>query len=519
MGFKIEDGVLVKYIESVFPKPDVVIPENVKKIGPRAFVMCTSVKSISFPIGVTEIGMEAFKGCTALEEINLPIGIKKLGAEAFRNCSSLKSIVIPVGVPEIREYTFCNCLSLKSVGLPDYLTNIEMHSFYGCKALESVEIPSGITVINDFVFCGCNNLTGITIPETVTKIGNSSFWGCSELKELSIPPHLREIGDFAFRDCVGLSELDIPDSVEKIGKDAFDNCPQLKIILPRDYHKLRGSFAGCKVKEREEPLLHLSLDLPVLKEGDGKAAPTEKVASDIKLPEGKTRKPFVKGFTDITKPKYYRPGSILQTKNIKNYDITNTPLSWERVPLPMIEKMIETRDYDADMYLPMKYSIVAAVFLKDRQPEAASYIWRNTLDFISFFINLNDYQTVKGLFQCGKFITSRNILPLLECAIDKVQNGGDMKIQVLINNYYLMNKTKTSDEFVNEQYSEETRAYLHELDIIERSIADLRMMLKAGADRSEIAAGANELFGVFADFRATLPDELSDLFNSFSSWQ
>ena len=93
MGFKIEDGVLVKYIESVFPKPDVVIPENVKKIGPRAFVMCTSVKSISFPIGVTEIGMEAFKGCTALEEINLPIGIKKLGAEAFRNCSSLKSIL------------------------------------------------------------------------------------------------------------------------------------------------------------------------------------------------------------------------------------------------------------------------------------------------------------------------------------------------------------------------------------------------------------------------------------------
>ena len=530
VGFKIEDGVLTKYTESVFAKTDVVVPDNVKKIGAKAFGMCSTIKSITLPAGITEIGSEAFKGCTALENIYLPDSIMKIGAESFRNCSSLKTVVLPDRIPEIREYTFCNCLALKSVIMPEKLKSIEIHSFYGCKSLEYVEIPDRVTEISDFVFCGCTALGQIKLHDKITRIGSSAFWGCAKLKTLVLPEELKEIGDFAFRDCVSLPELSIPDGIEKIGKDAFANCSQMQIIVPQNYHSVRGSFAGCKVKLRESKKDKLTLDDIIARNGEQTevaydsnmlpydGAPETRRPSETRRPPETRRKPYVKGFTELTKPRYYHPGSILQTKNILGYDISSTPLSWERVPLPIIERMIESRDYESDMYLPMKYSIVAAVFLKDRQPEATSFIWRNTVDLITYFINVNDYSTVKGLFQCGKFVTSKNILPLLECAIDRAQSGGDMKMQVFINNYYLLNLSKAGEDFVNEQYSEETRSYLHELDIIERSINDLRMMLKAGADQAQIVAGANELFGVFADFRATLPDELSDLFNKFSEW-
>ena len=515
MGFVIEDGVLLKYTPGLFPKPDIVIPDNVKKIGAKAFGMCANIKSIALPISVTEICSEAFKGCTLLETINLPGSIVKIGSEAFRNCSSLQEISIPVGVPEIREYTFCNCTSLKTISMHDSITKIELHSFYGCKSLESIKIPAGVTVISDFLFCGCSSLNEVILHEGIQKIGSSAFWGCSALSSITLPESLKEIDDVAFRDCPSLTKITLPDGIERIGKGAFSDCPKLQIILPEDYQHIRGSLVGYKVKQKRPadtqlPEKHISAE-------PGKAQSSKEQPSKTQSNSPRQGEP-IKGFTQVVKPKYYNPGSMMTVKQIRGYDISNTQLVWERVPIWAIEQMIDTRDYDMDMYLPMKYSIVAAVFIKDRQPEAESYIWTNTVELISYFINANDYATVRALFESGKFITSRNIVPLWECAVDKVQSGGDMKLQLYINNFYLMNGTASQEYLLDENIQPTTREYLHMLDIIQTRIDDLRMLLSQGADASQIILGTNELFNEFLDFRASLPEEHARLFDEYDQW-
>ena len=68
MGFKIENGVLVKYTEEKGVK-DVVIPDGVTEIGDSAFLGCSSLTSVTIPDSVTHIGENAFSRCTALKTV------------------------------------------------------------------------------------------------------------------------------------------------------------------------------------------------------------------------------------------------------------------------------------------------------------------------------------------------------------------------------------------------------------------------------------------------------------------
>ena len=492
--FVIKDGVLLNYRCTLLKIRTVEVPDTVKKIAPKAFSMCRGVQNIVLPTSVTEIGSEAFKGCSALESINLPGGLVKIGAEAFRNCSSLKEISIPAGIPEIREFTFCNCTSLKKVDLTDYVERIEAHAFYGCKSLETFKIPERVTVISDFAFCGCSSLKSVIMPEGVQKLGNSSFWGCSLLENITLPSTIKEIEDYAFRDCTNLVDIELPQNIEKIGKNVFIDCRRLELVVPEEHLEFRGSLVGVNLKQKQE----IEHDQQSIEDENSKQKKSETIRS----------------FTEVAKPKYYSPGSMLMVRRVHDYDISCTPHAWERVPKQLIENMIDTRNYDADMYLPMKYSIVAAVFLADRQPEAESYIWRNATELISYFINVNDYLTVKRLFESGKFITNSNITTLLECAVDKVQNGGDMKLQVLINNYYLLNATSPRTD-ISETLTIERREYLNAVKNIESYLSDIRLMIEDGADLSLITGCADDLMGAVSDFRMMLPNELTDIFSSF----
>ncbi len=518
MGFKIENGILVKYTYNVLSKSDVVVPDTVKKIGAKAFSMCTGVKTITLPLGITEIGNEAFKGCSNLEKINLPGGITKIGGEAFRNCSSLKSLSLPVGMKQINEYMFCNCTGLKDITLPEGITKIEVHAFYGCKSLESINIPPNVTELCDFVFCGCSSLTYVVVPDSVVRIGGSAFWGCSSLEEIKLSNNITEIGDHAFRDCVKLNNLVIPDSVSKIGKEAFSDCPLLEISLPDDYHNIRGSFVGYKIKKKNDFEISSSKNADEIP-GEVNQPLNKAVAINPDSKQTPSKTTQIREFTHLTKPKYYSPGSMLMSRNIQNLDISCTAAAWERVPITIIEKMILTSDYEANMYLPMKYSIVAAKFIQLKEKAAELYIWQHASDFICYFINVNDYTTVKALFESGKFVTSDNIIELLECAVDKVQNGGDMKIQVLINNYYMINSGFARTIVLHDEYTPEQRTQLHNLDMMENIIDDIRNMIISGSDSSQIMQPVNQLFGILTEFRDTLPNDLSELFDSFSPWK
>ena len=87
--FEIENGTLKKYKgrSSV-----VVIPDNVTRIGDRAFLGCTGLTSITIPNSVTSIGESAFKNCVGLISIGIPSNVTRIGGKVFRGCK--KTLVI-----------------------------------------------------------------------------------------------------------------------------------------------------------------------------------------------------------------------------------------------------------------------------------------------------------------------------------------------------------------------------------------------------------------------------------------
>ena len=117
-GFKIEDGVLIKYREYTFDYRDVVIPNGVTKIGAYAFDGCKYIKSVNIPNSVTLIGPFAFCGCKNLISVNIPNSVKCIKYSAFSICESLESITIPNGVTKIGSYIFDGCKSLKEINMP-----------------------------------------------------------------------------------------------------------------------------------------------------------------------------------------------------------------------------------------------------------------------------------------------------------------------------------------------------------------------------------------------------------------
>lgn len=171
-GFKIENGVLVKYTGK---DKDVVIPDSVTSIGDKAFYECSSLTSITIPDGVTSIGYGAFEWCHSLTSITIPDSVTSIGKEAFWGCNSLKRITIPKGVTNIEERAFEFCKNLTSITLPDSVTSIGDSAFSDCSSLTSITLPDGVTSIGDKAFADCKSLTNVTFPENITAIGDDLF--------------------------------------------------------------------------------------------------------------------------------------------------------------------------------------------------------------------------------------------------------------------------------------------------------------------------------------------------------
>lgn len=157
MGFIIENGVLTRYEEEPGVR-EVVIPENVRKIGDKAFLGCSELTSVTIPGSITEIGKNAFWYCTGLTSVTIPDSVTKIG-----------------------EWAFWGCVGLRSVTIPDNVTKIGDAAFFGCMGLTSVKIPDSVTEIGKSAFHGCTGLTSVTIPDSVTKIGKAAFDGCGHV--------------------------------------------------------------------------------------------------------------------------------------------------------------------------------------------------------------------------------------------------------------------------------------------------------------------------------------------------
>ena len=158
--FIIEDGVLIKYTGN---GGDVVIPENVEKIGRKAFLCDIGITSVIIPDTVKIIEENVFSGCANLTAVKLSNCIERLEFGTFSSCTSLTSIVIPESVRIIGNGVFAGCTSLETFTIGDNIKSIGTQAFFACK-----------------------NLKAVNIPESAFPLGMDAFSYCKNLKELSI---------------------------------------------------------------------------------------------------------------------------------------------------------------------------------------------------------------------------------------------------------------------------------------------------------------------------------------------
>ena len=234
----------------------IVLPQNLKEIGYRAFNGCYSITNIEIPDSVKIIGNAAFSGCSSLTSINIPESVEVIGNAAFSGCSSLTNIEISEGVKEICYDTFYGCSSLTSIHIPESVEVIGSYAFYGCSSLASIHIPESVKEIRSYAFSGCSSLTNIEIPESVKEIGYYAFSDCSSLKNIRILGRLEDVGDGIFAHCTALEkiELSVFGGLYNV-RNYFYNYSNVYIFYSGTIEEFKEKF---EVYENGEYIIHCS---------------------------------------------------------------------------------------------------------------------------------------------------------------------------------------------------------------------------------------------------------------------
>ena len=224
---------------------NIILPEEITRIGTYAFSGCSKLKNIEIPSSINRIADFAFNGCSSLTSVIIPEGVTKIEDGVFYDCSSLTSVIIPESVVSIEYCAFHGCGKLTSIKIPDNVTVLGTGAF-GRSGLTNVVIPKGVTCVSGVVFEGCKNLIDITIPESVTDIKSSAFAGCGMTK-IKIPSGVTSIGVEAFADCENLTSVEMSPNITNIGWGAFSKCSKLtSITIPPNVTKIgERTFYEC----------------------------------------------------------------------------------------------------------------------------------------------------------------------------------------------------------------------------------------------------------------------------------
>lgn len=152
----------------------IIIPEDIKRIGEKAFKDCDNLEEVIFPNGLEDIYPSAFENCKKLKKINLPNSVEMIGQDAFKCCEELSEVVLPAQIDIIAEGCFDGCRSLKEISLPKTVTTIGARAFRG------------------------TGLTEIYFPENLMKVGTSAFAGSNIAKVTGNTKNIVFVGYTAF---------------------------------------------------------------------------------------------------------------------------------------------------------------------------------------------------------------------------------------------------------------------------------------------------------------------------------
>ena len=231
---------------------NLVLPDNLRAIGPRAFQRQPLKGSLIIPEGVKEIGEGAFWGCNNLTgTLSLPSTLEIIGELSFSACGFTCELLLPQNLNKIEEKAFFNCYGLYgNLILPEGLSKIESGVFYNCKNLTgNLIIPQNVKEIKSEAFNYCSGLNGrLTLSEGLEYIGLQAFYCCNFRGPLIFPSTLKGIGDNAFSYNMFSGELKLPSSLQELGSGAFAYCSRIigTLEIPENITAIKEqAFLGC----------------------------------------------------------------------------------------------------------------------------------------------------------------------------------------------------------------------------------------------------------------------------------
>ena len=202
--FKIEDGILIKYLGNYKNEAEVVLPKEVKKIGKHAFAISKKEKK------------------KEKKTLHLTIGQNvKLEECSFEKCGPMK-IEFEEGREKIEKRSFMwgpDSDSEVEVIIPKSVKVIEERAFYndiGYSGVIHVKMEEGLERIEDEAFKG---IKIDKIPDSVLYIGKNAFGEIENVKNI-LPSNLETLQECSFQ-CYG-GKVVIPASVKYIAINAIE---------------------------------------------------------------------------------------------------------------------------------------------------------------------------------------------------------------------------------------------------------------------------------------------------------
>jgi hypothetical protein len=285
----------------------VTIPSSLTYVSQSAFMSCSRLAYVSFPIALESIGAFAFS-YTALTSVTLYSSISAFGTDAFcvlgstlnvylygsteqyetlytsrsSSCSSQLSISLidtasaaptlyptsePTGITDNSRCVDCStCLS--SAVIMDGITSIPSYAFHNCYGLESVVLSSSVTSIGAFAFAHTRQLYSFLVSSSnaLTTIDEYAFYN-STVAYTDAFSILQSIGDYAFSSSglyfayiypslttwgtnvfadSSLESLIMSEGVTVLGDYAFASTDIYYVLFPSTLTSVpRGAFQGC----------------------------------------------------------------------------------------------------------------------------------------------------------------------------------------------------------------------------------------------------------------------------------
>lgn len=161
-----------------------------------AYPHAKKIASLTLLKSVNIIGSYAFIE-SEIKNIIIPETVKKIGPRAFSSCQKLKKVIIHKKVRFIGHGAFSNCRrlsELKIKGSPNL--KIDVVAFAGSYLLKTVTFPECVPIKDNYAayFEECPNLRKVIISDKVKCIPGRCFNDCGRLKSIYIPPTVNKIG-------------------------------------------------------------------------------------------------------------------------------------------------------------------------------------------------------------------------------------------------------------------------------------------------------------------------------------